>query len=511
MPYSFTPTMKPFVISSLYESIKATRPSRRLPSTPYAIGNQVVNSGVRYICSQAGVTNSGSGPSGTAGIFADGTVRWLAVGSETVKDGDINSNLYVGIGKQTEWADPLNPPTPDTSYEGEQQALNDTTVFLQIDPSNIRLGILNVPWTSGTVYSQYDPSIDQSTYPTSNYCIVGGTNVYKCLDNNNGAQSVDAPSGTTTSRIETSDGYIWKYIGTIQFTDQFDFSTTAYVSMPTPVEVAPIQGAISTFNNLVNEGTSYDEDDDIQVVIVGDGSGATASTRTAVAGGNKSVTGLYATSGGANYTEAFALAYKAGSVGSGSTLEVELDGDAIDTINITAPGSNYVTATVLIIGDGTGAAASATITGGQISSISVTDVGEDYTWAKAYIVPGEHGSIAQAVFSPTNGHGFSPATELGVRSLLLSTKLTPSLNSYIPTEPAVADGSFRQVTLISGVQGTPDRNAEAYLGKAHPDYSSPGNLNKYRDGSGNVLYINNISAIEHTSSQEEVIKISISL
>lgn len=515
MPYSFTPTINPFVISSIYDSIKSPRPQKRMPLTSYMLGEQVVSNNNRYISIQAGVTGSGAGPSGATGAFFDGSVRWLAMGPDTVQDGDIISNLYVSLGKQTEWQNPSSPPTPDVSYKGQKDALNDATVFIRLDASNLRLGIENHPWTSGTVYSQYDPTSNQFAYSTPHYCIVNNSSVYKCLDNNRGAQSMDPPSGVSASLIETADGYIWKYIGEITSSDQFDFATDMYVPAPNGLSVgAYIQGEISTFTGLVTEGNTFDDSTELQVMVVGDGQGATAAVRTTTNGSNKTINSLYATAGGSNYSQGFAIAWDSAAPGAGAALAPTVADGSVNAIDLISTGDEYIDATVLIIGDGTGARATANVVGGQVTSVEIDDPGEGYTWVNAYIVPGSGGAIAKAVYSPSNGHGSSVITELGARSLLISTKLTPSLNNYIPTQPAFTNGSFRQVGLVSGVVGdrNSDRNAEAYLGKSHLAYKGDtSNLNKYRDGSGFVLYLNNIASITHTSSQEEIIKISISL
>lgn len=514
MAYSFTPTIKPFVISSLYDSIKATRPSQRVPETFYPLGAQIVNGINRYINTQAGVSGPGAGPTGSSGLHFDGSARWLSMGTDLVKDGDIISNLYVSIGKQTEWSDPMNPDTPDTSYDGERQVLDDATAFIRIEANNTRLGIANVPWVSGTVYSQYDPSINQLSYAGPHYCIVNQTSVYKVIDNNNDAASTEVPSGVSSSLIETADGYIWKYVGDITTAEQFDFSTNEFV--PAPVGLPSnqyVNGEISTFTGMVPAGSSFDAGDTITVQVYGNGTGATAAARTVTAGSSRTITSLYANAGGSGYTDAVALAWNSDAPGSGAQVEVDLVDGEVDSISVLSTGIDYTTATVLLIGDGTGATATANVVSGQVTSITLTDGGSGYTWVKAYVVPGNAGAIAKAVFSPVNGHGSNTTTELGVRSLLITTKLSPTLNNYLPTEPTSEDGTFRQVALVSGVQGTStsNRNAGAYLGKANPLYDSPGSLNKYKDGSGYVLYINNISAITHTSSQEEVIKISISL
>ncbi|WEM34258.1 baseplate wedge protein [Xanthomonas phage X1] len=507
MAYSFTPSIKPYVISSLYEAMKSARPSARTPSTSYSLGAQVSNGNNRYICMQEGVTGAGNGPSNTTGAVYDGTVRWLALGADNVQDGDVISNLYLGVGKQTEWANPSTPDAPDTSLTGQNEALDDLTALIKIDSSNLRLGLKNNTWTTGTIYSQYDP--DVVTYATPNYAIVGGTYVYKCLDNNNGIASTDAPTGTSTSLIETADGYIWKYVGSVSGPEMFTFGTTEFVPAPTEVNVTTVQGEISSFTDMVSTSTPFASADTIRVVVQGNGTGASGAARSTTSGASKTLTGLYATAGGSNYTEAYAIAYKDGTPGTGATLAATIDAGKIDTLTVSSPGSAYTSASVVIIGDGTGAEATVVVSSGIITAVNITEEGSGYTWAKAFIIPGTAGGVAKANLSPPGGHGSNLDTELGIASVLVSARLSASLSNYIPTEPSDTDGSFRQVTLVSGVRGT-TKNALAYVGPSHPDYVS-GSQAKYLKGSGFVLYMNNIVAIEHTSSQEEVIKISISL
>ncbi len=507
MAYSFTPAIKPYVISSLYEAMKSTRPSARAPLTSYALGAQVTNANNRYVAIQEGVTNAGPGPSNSTGPVYDGTVRWLALGLDNVQDGDVISNIYLGIGKQTEWDNPANPDAPDTSATGQQEALDNLTALLKLDSTNMRLGLVNNAWTSGTVYSQYDP--DAISYATPHFAIVSQAYVYKCLDNNDGAASVDPPSGTSTSLIETADGYIWKYVGEISGQEMFTFGTAQFVPAPTGKTTTPIQGEISTFVDLVSTATPFADTDNIKIDIVGNGSGAAAAARTSPAGDSISLDAIYATAGGSSYTEAFAIAYKDGLTGSGATATANIVDGGVSSININTPGSEYETATAIIIGDGVGAMAEVIVSSGLVSAINITTPGEGYTWARVFVIPGVSGGVAKANLSPPGGHGSNLDTELGVSSVLISARLAANLSEYIPTEPVDADGSFRQVTLVSGVRGT-TRNAPAYIGPAHPDFNS-GTQAKYLEGSGFVLYINNIAAIEHTSSQEEVIKISISL
>lgn len=514
MPYSFSPAINTFVITSLFDSIRQARPSNRQPSTSYSVGTQVTIGSTRYIAIQGGTTGTGAGPSGNSGQFNDGTVRWLALGQESVFEGNIISNIYLGVGKQTEWANPANPPAPDVSLNGQTQALKDLTALVKLNPENFRLGFKANAYESGTVYSQYNPAINQSSYTGPHYSVVNGRNVYKVIDNNGGSESVDAPSGTSSLNIETPDGYIWRFVGTVASSEQFDFGTSEFLPLPANSTVAQAAGEISTFDHMVATPIPFDEDDALTVGIIGTGANASAVPRTNTSGQNKSITGFFAASGGSGYgADSFVLAWKSGLTGSGSLLNTTVTGGEVSAITVQAAGSGYASASVIIIGDGEGATATATVSNGSITNIQITNAGDDYTWARAFVIPGTQGAVARAVLSPESGHGSDLATELNASTLLISAKLSPATNAYVPTEPDDQDGSFRQISLVSGVQAATgsERNAIAYVGPANTKYSSPGSLNKYREGSGYVLYVNNLSAITHTTSQEEVIKISISL
>lgn len=513
MTYAFTSETQTFAAQAILESIRTARPANRRPLAVYSVGAQVINGGNRYVAIQAGTTNSGSGPTVATGTQFDGTVQWLALGADAVVDGAIGSNLYMTIGKQTEWANPTTPDAPDITGTGKEKAKEDITALIALKSDNVRMGFKNVPHTSGTVYSQYDPDIDQNAYPNSPYVIVDGTFVYKCLDNAGGIASTVAPSGTSNNVIETSDGYIWKYVGSVSGKDVIDFASPEFSPLPSILPTTDVvQGSISTFKGMVSAPDTIPELTPIKTRVIGAGQGASAAVRTSNAGGQLTITSMFASTAGSGYAQdTVAVAWAETAAGKDATLATVVTGGAVTALTIETAGTEYVDATVLIVGDGTGAKATATVAGGSITAISIDAPGSDYTWAHAVVIPGTAGAAAAAVMAPANGNGSNLSTELNSGTILLSCKLLASLGQYIPTQSSTVDGSFRQITLLSGVRGT-TRNAEAYLGPAHPAYeTNPNSLAKYQQGSGYVLFVNNIVAIQHTATQEETIKVSITL
>ena len=511
MPFSFSPNILPYVTSNIIAAMRTPKPPARLPSTPYALGDRVANGSYIYICVQPGTTNTGPGPVGTTGRQFDGTVQWLYTGSNSISADAINANLYLGIGKQVEWDDPAVPPVPDMTPAGLDSDFDEMTALLQVGADNIRLGIRRNGWTNGQVYSQYDPTQVQTSYANPIYVLVDDTVIYLCLDNNNGAPSTESPSGIGQAPIETADGYIWRYIGTINAKELYDFGTATFVPTPSAASVAVGNiGEISTFKDVQSTTTPFDETDVIKTAVIGDGTGAVATPRLNISGGQANVVGFFASSLGTGYTDAYAIAYKDGETGTGANVSVNLTNDEVSAVVVDAPGTDYNTASVLIVGDGTGATADVTVSGGQVTNITLTSGGAGYTWAKAFVIPGDAGAVAHAVMAPSGGIGSSVETLLNASTVLISVRLASSLNNYIPISSNDNDGTFRQVMLVSGVDGT-TRNAQAYQGPSHPNYTAADGLNKYRVGSGYILYVNNVVAITHTSSQEETIKVSITL
>lgn len=511
MAFEFTPSMKPFIASSILDSLSAPRLESRKPSTTYSQGARVSNGSNGYIAVNTGTTSSGSGPSSTVGIQNDGTVQWLATGPITSVESAVNYNFYLGIGKKTEWTNPVVPDAVDSSDTGAQAVLDNLSSLIALNSGNFRLGITRNDWTTGTVYSAYDPDFEGS-YPNPHYVIVDEEKIYKCLDNNGGVTSTVPPSGTGAAIIELADGYIWKYVGSFTSrNDYFKFTTNLFV--PCPLSTATsVVGSISTFKNASVASTPFDEGDTITTEVIGSGTGATAAPRVITAGGQSTLTGFFASALGSGYgSETYVVAYKAGALGSGATLDITLASGAVDSIDVSSGGSDYADATVVIIGDGTGAEATAVLTSGSVTSVTIDTPGSGYTWAKAFVIPGTQGGAAKAVLSPKNGHGTSLATELNANTVLISATLSASYGSYIDSDSVGVDGSFRQISLISNVKSTTSKNAEAYIGPTHHLWSTPGTLNKYQRGTGNVVYVNNIVAVTHTSLQEEIIKISITL
>ena len=270
------------------------------------------------------------------------------------------NTLYLFIGRPQNWENeptaptPVNVPYQDTLYWADAVALK------RIVPNDFKQVVQRKNWSAGIVYSQYD-NASSTLYGSNFYVLTQDNNVYKCISNNFGAASSIKPTGTSINVITTSDGYQWKYLYSLSDTDLLKFLTGDFmpVNLNYDITSTAIKGTIDNAV-VVNSGNSYTTNSNITVSILGDGSGAAV----------------------------------------GSILTT--GANTIDRIILSAPGSNYTYANLVIQGGG----------------------GSNAT--------------ARAIVSPINGHGSDVLTELGARYVMINTRLNyaegggdfPVVNDY---------------------------------------------------------------------------------
>src|SRR6516225_2944358 len=119
----------------------------------------------------------------------------------------------------------LNDDTDDTFLT----AYGKMIMGKKIKASDVMPVIKNIPWASQLFY-MYDNE-DSNLPNEAFFCIVNEGSYYhiwKCLDNNNNGTSTVAPSfaaGATALLYQTSDGYRWKYMATVDSATATRFQT----------------------------------------------------------------------------------------------------------------------------------------------------------------------------------------------------------------------------------------------------------------------------------------------
>lgn len=312
-------------------------------------------------------------------------------------------------------------------------------------------------WTYGTVYTPYRSNIDLSGKPY--YVCVNASSAYhifKCLDNNNGAASLAAPDVTQTSPDDefystTEDGYVWKYMFSVDATRFNKFSTQNFIPViaNTLVSGNAVSGAIDVVT-VSYRGSNYN------TYL----SNTFISTDLRV-GGNTLKYNI-ANNASANnqfYRGSFLYIKNGTGQGQGAKIVDYVVVGATKTITIESPGfttpldttSVYeITPAVSVAGDGDGFVARALIntsSSNSISQIEILNRGSGYTYATATVVGNTGGvsnvAVLNVVLCPKGGHGFDAEYELGATAICIATKFSNNESGTIPT-----DNDFRSIGII---------------------------------------------------------------
>jgi hypothetical protein len=207
----------------------------------------------------------------------------------------------VGFGRSETWNS--NTPSPIDSLDYLNH-VKDTIIFgRKITPNNIRRLIRRVDWNANTIYELYrhDYSVANPSQRTSSYrlydaeyyVINSDYRVYICIDNGSspvypsGRPSQDEPKfvDLEPSRAgESNDGYIWKYLFTVNPSDIIKFDSIDYIPIPNDWETSDNSDIVAirdSADSLVNynqikkvyiesSGNGYNVTDS-ELNIIGDG------------------------------------------------------------------------------------------------------------------------------------------------------------------------------------------------------------------------------------------------
>ena len=144
--------------------------------------------------------------------------------------------------------DDTPPELPNTAYINDTEIRDNITYVRKLESNNITLSIRRIPWKKGTMYYQWDNTKEMNetnadkSLKTPYYVINSNYSVYKCLYNNHGAPSTEEPLEKSYGVLQTDDGYLWKYMYSIQKIQLTRFLSGDYI---------PCQRAINeSFYNL---------------------------------------------------------------------------------------------------------------------------------------------------------------------------------------------------------------------------------------------------------------------
>ena len=427
--------------------------------------------------------------------------------------------VYLMIGKNTAWSgaslgeytetspsDSAIPVPIDTAVSPYLHH-NDMIAAKLISSTSVSHILKRVNWTTGTVYIEYDhlqdDIIDQDFFVFTDPAY----RVYKCISNFDGAQSTVEPTGVSTSIIETSDNYRWKFMFEVPQADVLKFVTTDWIPVKSPatagtdqanVETAAIAGALEHID-VTAGGTGYR-------LNVGTAAAGTANTITLDSGASAvddyyNNLSVFITSG----TGSGQLRTISDYVGSTKVATVSVNW----TTNPDNTSVNEVMPAVTITavsGEGSGATARvSSVVGGVIKKVAMVTVGGSntagsvglatrYRSGTATISSGGGSAATLSVrVGPPGGHGDNAVSELGGAFVMLNSRLIGNDGADFP----VGD-DFRKVHLLVN----PLLTADSAVATA-----TTYDATEIEDDSGQIIYTEFRAPINRASDSTEDIKL----
>ena len=318
------------------------------------------------------------------------TTPFRVLNAENFKADVAAGGMYLGIGKSDVWSNTTADTTDTTAFTPYDNRDNITEAWKnmlglkKLTSGDVSHVVLRNTWSTGNTYYAWD-SNEASIHDQAFYIVTSEFKVYKCIFAP-ASTSLIQPTQTNTAPTAESDSYIWKYMYTISVADAEKFLTTSYM----PVKTISFVDSDTNAEYVDNAAAENDlsEADYAQYL------NQKASRDHAQAAG---VERLVMTAVGDNYT---------------GTPSVVITGDGsgatITSSNITKTGNTVTGITIDQANKGTDySVAQVTISGGGGSAA---------------------GATARAVISPQNGHGVDPVGELGAFFVSLNTLLTGTEN-----------------------------------------------------------------------------------
>ena len=392
------------------------------------------------------VTSANSTGFKLANVTTNSTIAVISGSSETHYLATYNPSYYFAVSKHSPWTDDNTPDTPRDNLQEVYSFQREMILGKRINRSDVAFMARRIDWQSGTVYAQYD-DIDDNLFEVDFYVITDQNNVYKCLDNNNGIESTVKPTGQLTTKFQTADGYIWKYMYTLSTANNTKFSTSDYIPVDSNVSIsaAAANGSIETIQ-IVTTGSGYTgyATGFIQQVVSNTVFRIETST-TATSNDYYNTSGFYIDAGTGSGQLGIVADYITNSSGHFIQTVNNIDSPALDTTSV-----YLISPQVKFAGDGSGlkAYSNVAVAGNvySISSINILNRGQNYSYCTAEIIANPaygSGATLRPVLSPDGGHGYNQPAELGASFLGISVEFANNESTTVLTDP-----KFRKTGII---------------------------------------------------------------
>lgn len=359
-----------------------------------------------------------------------------------------------------------NPPTPVDSYQDTYYDIWRGMISLKkIQASDVSFVIPRYNWSNNTLYTQYTDT-NENLANAVFYVMTTDYNVYKCIDNNRGANSVVKPTGTSTSIISTSDGYRWKYMYTVSGANVLKFLNNDWI----PVQTLSSNNGTAQWTvqqNAANGAIHH-------IYVVANGKNYLSTTNTFAAVSNSTTLKLAPTASSANDIYNGSGIFISSGLGSGQLRKIINYAGSNNTITVNTAftvvpntSSQYIISPLVTVRGDSGGTANSRCTayvsntfGGQVRKITVISPGLSYSTANVTITANVgSGATSKAVISPLNGHGSDAVDELYGDNVMIDLRITGNESNTFPTNndfrvigvlhsPLLANGSAANSSVI---------------------------------------------------------------
>ena len=455
------------------------------------------------------------------------TTDFRVLNAENFKEDVAAGGMYLGIGKPDVWSTSMSDTTdttPFTTYDNldkKNEAWKNMLGLKKLTASDITHIVPRNTWAAGNTYVEWDSDL-AGIYDEKFYIITSEFKVYKCTVAGSSV-STQQPTQTNTAPTAESDGYHWKYMYTVSVADAEKFLTISYMPVKTVslayANDAAAEAALSEadYAQYLNQKASRDHAQAAGLERLEITNGGTGYT------GNPTVT---ITGDGASATVVTADITKSSNVITGITL------------NQARKGTDYTVAQVSITGgSGSSATARAVIApkGGH-GVDPVTELGAFYVGLNTLLggadntdlVIGQDFRQVSLVKNPTNYSGGAVATATtlrGVPHLLIAsganttgfvvdailTGGTSGAKAFLAEIDASAGKLYYHQNSKTGY--TPFSQGETVTGvgggSSALHASTALGVPEVANNSGQMIFLENRTPINRSSSQIEDIKVII--
>jgi len=376
-----------------------------------------------------------------------------------------NNIYYVFAGKPTQYiTGDTNIDSPNTNVESLNTRVYDEMVLAKkVSQDDVKALAKRYNWTTGTVYTQYD-SLNNDLAEKAFFVVSsegGSYYIFKCLYNNNGANSISQPLFSSTSAddvfYQTADGYVWKYMYKLDASTFNKFSTEDYIpvvpdanvsanAIGGEIDLIKIETVGKQYNNYlsgsftasdlkyggipvkhrIDDPSASSQADFYEgcIIKIIDGDGAGQYRRITA----------YSQEDGYNFiyidtsftTDPINSTYEI-------TPRIYIQGDGRQTINAVARALINSTAS------------------NSVYRIDMLNKGEGYFLASANVYANPivrisntvNDAVLRVIYSPKGGHGYDAESELFATTMGISVKISNNENGEVST-----DNDFRTIGLL---------------------------------------------------------------